>query len=770
MNGRAHQSAVGAKLMRSALGFARCLSLAALLLASLCLPSFSATQQPDPIQFDVFLGYDGIVPEASWFPVVCEIRNNGPSFTATIEVSEMFGAGYNQAQTLREVVELPTGTLKRVVIPVFSTTRNYSSWEVLLLDERGRKRSEQTGLRARKQIASSTPLIGGLPRTPGGMPSFRPGTSDQTQSSSQSEWQPTAARFLAPIFPDNPIVLEGMGSFYLNSEKAIDLRDPQVEALLAWLHGGGHLIVAIEQVSDITAVPWLQKLLPCELKDIKAVPHHSELQTWVRTAYWATNATASPDDSATIIRQRYGVAPGQKRGKRGSSQNPAPGEVDGAATFTEMTDDPAFELATMQVATGTVRDGHIVVSAGEMPLIVTANRGRGQVTTLMFSPEREPMHSWKNLPYFWGRLIEVPPPAMTANMGPQGGWSSDGIFGAMIDTRQVHKLPVEWLLLLLLVYLVVIGPLDQFWLKKIGRPMLTWITFPCYVVAFSLVIYWIGYKLRAGESEWNEVHLVDVLLKGDHAELRGRTYSSVYSPANQRYFLESQQKYATFRGEFAGTFMGGGGQSSEKANVLLTGDNFKAEIFVPVWTSQLFVSDWWQSAPLPLSVTLTNEGDGWRVRVDNRTERTLTNAQLVIDGRIVNVGPLPAGQPKSLLITRNQGMDLRQFVATHSSNFQNASQSRQRAFGSSESGHIDNAPEAAMAASFLAETSGEANRPNYIHNFIMPPGLDLSSAAEHGLAVLLAWDDGYSPAKSLYKFTPRRSHRDTLWRMAVEMK
>jgi hypothetical protein len=25
------------------------------------------------LQFDVFLGYDGVVPEASWFPVVCEV-------------------------------------------------------------------------------------------------------------------------------------------------------------------------------------------------------------------------------------------------------------------------------------------------------------------------------------------------------------------------------------------------------------------------------------------------------------------------------------------------------------------------------------------------------------------------------------------------------------------------------------------------------------------------------------------------------------------------
>ena len=55
-----------------------------------------------------------------------------------------------------------------------------------------------------------------------------------------------------------------------------------------------------------------------------------------------------------------------------------------------------------------VRDGQVVVAAGDKPLIVTANRGRGRVTLLLFSPEREPFRSWKNLPVFWAKLAEVP--------------------------------------------------------------------------------------------------------------------------------------------------------------------------------------------------------------------------------------------------------------------------------------------------------------------------------------------------------------------------
>jgi hypothetical protein len=704
-------------------------------LLALCGGPFTAS---GALQFDVFLGFDSLVPEASWFPVVCEIKNDGAAFTGVVEV----GSGqFNEGQTRRLVVELPTGTLKRVVIPVFSTARSYSSWDVRLLDERGRVRAEQTGMRPRKLMASSAPLIGALTRTVGGTPVIRPILPNA------AELQPAAARLQPTIFPDNPLVLEAMSAIYLNSEKAPDLKVAQVNALLAWLNAGGHLIVAVEQISEITATPWLRNLFPVDLKDMQSVERHPELQQWLQSASWATNVPYA----------------GERRGASSRNRNaPRPG-VTAGNPFSELSDDPAFEGAALQVAVGTMRDGSAVVSAGDVPLMVTAPRGRGRVTALLFSPEREPFRSWKNLPTFWAKLIEVPGAwYASTDFGQPGGWSSDGIFGAMIDSRQVHKLPVGWLLLLLMVYLVVIGPLDQYWLKRIGKPMLTWITFPCYVVLFSLLIYFIGYRLRAGESEWNELHLVDVLQKGDRAELRGQTYASVYSPANQKYTLESRQKFATFRGEFVGRWSGG--QSGEKASVMQEGDSFKADIFVPVWTSQLYITDWWQPAALPLNATVVQQSNGWQVRVENHTDRNLTSAQVVIDGYVMGLGELAAHSTKTFTVSRERATPLKEFVVRHAGNFQNAVQSRQRTFGGEESGRIDDLPNGTMASSFLSQMGG---MPNAMRSFITPPGLDLSPVAEHGSAILLAWAGDYSPVKPLYQFSPRRSHRNTLWRMAV---
>jgi hypothetical protein len=716
--------------------------LVALLLCSFCIPS---PRVWSALQFDVFLGYDGVVPEASWFPITFEVKNDGPPFIGTVELSTG-----NQGQVRRLSVELPTGTLKKFSIPLFSTMQGFT-WDVRLIDERGKVRAEQLGLRARKQTASETPIVGSLARTANGIAVLKPVLPQS------GELQPASARLQPATFPDNPLELEGLDMLYLNSEKAPELKVNQVNALAAWLNSGGHLVVAVEQINEITATPWLQSMFPCDLKDLRTVSRHSELQEWLKSPTGVRNLRLPSSQPGSHSRTRNAATP------NATAENP----------FADLPDDPKFEAADLQIATGTIRDGRVVVGSSEAPLIVTANRGRGRITVLLFSPERDPMREWSNLPIFWAKLAEVPGAWYVSSDFNHQAWSpsTDGVVGALIDTKQVHKLPVEWLLLLLIVYLVVIGPLDQFWLKRIGRPMLTWLTFPCYVVLFSLLIYFIGYKLRAGESELNELHFVDVLLHGSQAELHGHTYASIYSPSNQRYTLESQEKYATFRGEFSGSW--GANQSSEKANVVQNGDNFKAEIFVPVWTSQLFVSDWWQPDAIPLDVSVTSQGGGWQVKVDNRTNRKLTDLQIVIENHVIPLGPLAISETKSFNVSKERGTPIRDFVSKHGQIFQTAAGARQQAFGGNDSSHIADVPSSAVALSFISQlsrTENQNNYNNYMNNFIAPRGLDLTSVIDHGSAVVLAWAADSSPIKSMYQFSPKRSHKDTLWRIAVPVR
>jgi hypothetical protein len=702
--------------------------------ASLLLLAASARAE---LRFDAFLGYDDILPERSWFPITCEIFNDGPAFNAVIEVTAQ---EYGEGQTRRFMLDLPTNTRKRITIPVFATSRN---WNVRLLDERGHVRGEQS-LQPRRMMKNNLPLIAALARTVAGVPVLPESPAWVNDDSKYS-----VARLQTALFPDNPLALEGIDMLYINSEKAADLNLGQVNALMAWLQRGGHLVIGVEQLTDVNGTPWLREVMPCALSSIVNVSAHQALLEWARSA------VVIPD-SSDQNRPR-----GQQR-RSPSSANSA----DTANAADTVADDAQFDATTMQVATGKLRDGTVLIGDSATPLAIDATRGRGRITVLTFSPEREPFVSWKNRAWFWSKLAEVPP---SAYLNPNGmtvanRLSSDGIFRAMIETKQVRKLPLGWLLALLVAYLVVIGPLDQYWLKKINRQMLTWVTFPCYVVFFSALIYFIGFHLRAGELEWNELNVVDILPDNDRAVLRGQTYISIYSPNNAHYQLASNQKFASLRGEYMGNF--GGNQEGGRATVDQTGNNFHADAFVPVWTSQLFVSDWVEPAALPLDMTVRPGNDGWAVTVNNGLDHSLPGLRVILDGRIYLLGDIPASQTKTFAVKASQGSLVSDMARQYGDRFRNAVGNLNRSFGNN-SNPITDVPQAATAASFLSFVNMGGQQT--WNNFTGPSNLDLSRFTGEGYAILLAWDAGHSPV-ALNQFTPKRYHSDTLYRLVVPVK
>ena len=651
------------------------------------------------LQFDLFPGFGGIMGESAWFPAVFELKNDTASFNGSIALSP---SGYGGGQDRRAPVELPSGSLKRVTIPAFCSSRYSANWEAQLFDDRGRRRAEAFNPLANQNqgrvLNWKARLLGALPRTPNGTPVLAkppPPPPPAKPVPLPPGLQPLVVRLAVPMLPDNPILLERLDVIYLNSERAVELKEPQVKALLAWLHAGGHLIVGVEQVSDVNTVSWLREIVPIALTGNATVTEHGGLLDWLRQpmrspvdAQWET-PSASTEAMAQAFRKRYIpttprlTAPSPASSPLQSLPPPAtitsPEQpLSGAAPFANLVEDAAFARAPLPIATGEPHAGSIVVSGGGQPLIVTGQADRGRVTALLFSPEREPARSWSHLPVLWTRLLEVPAVFyLNQNIPNAYEPGSDGIFGALVDSRQVRKMPVQWLLLLLVVYLAVIGPLDRWWLKKIGRPMLTWLTFPGYVVLFSLLIYFIGYKLRAGESEWTELHVVDVFAQGERAQLRGRTYASVYSPANQRYALTNNARVATVRGEFLGA------GSQEKAALVVTqaGDSFRAEVAVPVWTSQMCISDWWQGTPMPLTLAARTEGGETVFTVQNYLKRPVTQVWIAHGHQRYNVGLLGAGERKEFRAGQLKSEPLAAWVAGVSGNFQSVVQQRQSTFG-----------------------------------------------------------------------------------------
>jgi hypothetical protein len=203
-------------------------------------------------------------------------------------------------------------------------------------------------------------------------------------------------------------------------------------------------------------------------------------------------------------------------------------------------------------------------------------------------------------------------------------------------------------------------------------------------------------------------------------------------------------------------------QDSSKAHVEQHGNGFNGVLDVPVWTSQLFISDWWGQQSAPLKVTLTPD----EVIVENRLETILINARLVMNNEILELGEIAPRKTQAFKRATARKTSLPGFVSQHGGNFVNALNSRGHAFGDNTFARLTDKPNATIAASFAEQLNTAGGSYN---NLSAPSGFELSGLAQRGDAVFLAFAPDYSPVKPLNKFSASRNHRNSLFRLSIEV-
>jgi hypothetical protein len=99
-------------------------------------------------------------------------------------------------------------------------------------------------------------------------------------------------------------------------------------------------------------------------------------------------------------------------------------------------------------------------------------------------------------------------------------------------------IPFGWVAFFIFLYILLIGPGDYFFLKKVLKRMeLTWITFPTIVVTVSLVAYYAAYLLKGNDLLVNKIDVVDI--DQPAGLMRGGTWISLFSPQNRDYGIRA---------------------------------------------------------------------------------------------------------------------------------------------------------------------------------------------------------------------------------------
>ena len=283
-----------------------------------------------------------------------------------------------------------------------------------------------------------------------------------------------------------------------NDRAAVDALDGlKGEALMEWVHQGGHLVVALGEGWQALAGGPLGALLPARPKGRLQLTDPGALEAFA-------------DSKIPLIA--------------------------GGARMT------VTQLEPVEALGGRALDVSV-----PSPLVVRGHYGFGRVTVVGLDVDRKPFSDWPDRKDFWVRVLDLrrqayDSVAAAAGTAPVAFRQSSVLdLSGYLHTKLeqfagIKLVPFAYVAGFVFLYILLIGPGDYFFLKKVVRRMeLTWITFPLIVATVSLLAYFSAYAIKGTELKLNKVDALDIDQTGKRPQARGTTWFTLFSPKDRDY-------------------------------------------------------------------------------------------------------------------------------------------------------------------------------------------------------------------------------------------
>jgi hypothetical protein len=299
--------------------------------------------------------------------------------------------------------------------------------------------------------------------------------------------------------------------------------------------------------------------------------------------------------------------------------------------------------------------GEVVAQQDGYPLIVRGTVGMGRVTLIAFDPTKSPFSEFQARERFWADVLQIE----VAHRDPQAVGSLNPASATMIqalnDFPGIKPVNFRFVGLFLAFYVILIGPVDYFVLKRLKKLHWTWVTFPCVAVLFSVVAFAVMASGRVLMLAANSVCIVDAEQGGK--EVSGTTFMTFLSPQQTHYRISVASPavgvVTPLEFDFGGLMRGGGPSlSASNCSVIAPGERGQIidGLLVRVWDAQTVQSFWRApSGDLPEVKVSLDSSAQYHIVVDNKSSDALTDAVLVVRGGVLQLGTIAAKQ------TRDQG-------------------------------------------------------------------------------------------------------------------
>lgn len=440
---------------------------------AISLGALNARATASPLTITARVGYSDTVKAQQWMPISIVVTNTGPEVDATLEITNRYGgrAGFAWPAVYERPVVLATGATK-----YFRTylAADPSMTVTVRIVKNGRILASQDAAGTR----SASTLIGVL-------------SDDSTALDDFAVVHPGGLSAsivhlgLADLV-DSSLALRSFDLLVVDDFATDGLSATQRSAIADFVQTGGHLLVGTG-------------------------------------ASWRRTVAGLPPD----------ILPLRLNGSATLDSSPALGGLSG-----------------VQVATGSLSSGTAWLSEGDQPLLVERTTGSGSVTLATFDWKQDPIAGWSGTgpllrqvlvrtllatqsPQSYGTFIGGP------FLGPSGAQGSSLYQRSSSLSQVLGNLPALDLPslavtgVLVLVYVLLVGPINYFVLGALHRRALSWITLPLIAVVVAAGAYGGGIWTKGQSVQTNQLSIIHVEPGSDRAYQE--TYIGVLSPTRGDY-------------------------------------------------------------------------------------------------------------------------------------------------------------------------------------------------------------------------------------------
>jgi hypothetical protein len=407
--------------------------------------------------------------------------------------------------------------------------------------------------------------------------------------------------------------------------------------------------------------------------------------------------------------------------------------------------------------------GTVEAADGDVPLIVRAPYGLGQVIFVAADLEGPPFSAWEDRGRLVAKVLDLAP-AKTEEQplaaGARYGYNDlSGQLRMGLDHFTGVRVVPFWVVALLIVfYILLIGPGDYFFLRGVlQRMQRTWVTFPAIVLVVSVGAYGLAYWLKGDELRINQVDLVDVDVASNRA--RGTTWLSFFSPRTDTYDLSFRpllpdgrpaadaRTLASWMG-LPGEGLGGMHQRTASPKLWSREYDFSPELDalrglpVHVWSTKGVTARWSAAAGNAYPRCDMADEDGLpRGTITNTLAFALSDCILAYGAWGYDLGTLQAGEQRQIEPMSRERIELKTLLTRRAAG-EDADASSIRRAGRSYDASSESIPGTLRTMMFFEALGGSRYASGLVNRY--QQFVDLSGLLKENRAVLVATGPGRS--------------------------